>query len=76
MLLPLLFIFDLLHLVMLVDFDAMAQALTVDLGDTGLAVLTALACLNIVCRWRCAYLIYRPCANLFSGPACPIPDSL
>lgn len=40
------FISDLLRLFMLSDFDALAQALAMEPGDSGLAVLTALACFN------------------------------
>lgn len=47
-LLLLMFISDVLRLFMLADFDAMAQALAVDPGDTGLAVLTAMACFNVL----------------------------
>lgn len=47
-LLLLMFISDLLRLLMLADFDAMAQALAVDPGDKGLALLTAMACFNVL----------------------------
>lgn len=61
-LLLMMFISDLLRLFMLADFETMAQALAVDPGGTGLAVLTAMACFNVLLQ-----MVLRT----FDSPALP-----